>query len=359
MDELAHAPFPLTGRPTLLLADRSFSTLEAKTAACYLMYRARDVVAVLDGAHAGARARDVIGFGGDVPVVATVHDALALQPEVAVVGTAPRGGGLDATMRAQIAECLGAGVDVVSGLHVYLDDDPELHALAVAGGARIWDARRVPEITLVSTGSGCTTGARTVLLVGSDCNVGKMTATVELYEAARRRGWRAEWAATGQTGIMLRGRGIAVDRVIADFVGGAAEILVNAEGRDAEVVFVEGQGSINHPGYAGVTLGLMLGAAPDAMVLAHAAGRATLKRLDVPIPPLRELVALYERLARTQKPARVAALVINTSGLDDAAARRVLSEAERETGLPATDPVRWGCDPVLDALAPLVGRRGP
>jgi uncharacterized NAD-dependent epimerase/dehydratase family protein len=161
---------------------------------------------------------------------------------------------------------------------------------------------------------------------------------------------RAAWAATGQTGIILRGRGIAVDRVIADFIGGAAEELVNLEGRDRDVVFVEGQGSIAHPGYAGVTLGLLFGCMPDAMVLVHEAGRARYRRLDHALPPLRELIELYEALMRPWKASRVVALALNTAALADPDARRALDAAEGETGLPATDVVRFGCDRILRAI---------
>lgn len=351
-----HAPFRIAGRRTLLLAEGSFCAAEGKTAVCIAMYRPGDVVAVLDSTRAGVRVRDLLGFGGDAPVVATVDEALALKPEVAVVGTAPVGGALGAALHAQLARCLEAGVDVVSGMHAFVADDRDLAALAASSRARIWDVRRVEGDAPVSDGRGCTTGASVVLTVGTDCGVGKMTVTVELDRAAVAAGARAAWAATGQTGIILRGRGIAVDRVVADFIGGAAQELVNAEGRDADVVFVEGQGSITHPGYAGVTLGLMYGAMPDAMVLVHDATRRKYKRLDAPLPSLQEAVALYESLMRPWKPARVAAVALNTSALSERDARRAVAAASEETGLPATDAVRFGCAGILPAVLRAAGR---
>ena len=347
---LTTAPFPLEGRRTLLLAGPSLSQVEAKTAVCYLMYRGDDVIAVHGKGKGGAGTRDVLGTSRDVPIVDDIAEALAMEPEVAVVGTAPPGGILDEALRAQILACLSGGVDVVSGLHSFLEDDPEINGVADRSGARIWDVRRVNVEPAVSAGAGCTTGARVVLVVGSDCNVGKMTVAVELDRAARERGLRSSWAATGQTGIMLRGRGIAVDRVISDFVGGAAEELVNAEGRDVDIVFVEGQGSIFHPGYAGVTLGLMYGVMPDALVLAHTADREHFKRMDFPVPPMPELIEVHERLLLPFKRARVGAIAVNTSTLDDDAARRLLRDVEEETGRPATDVVRFGCDAILAAI---------
>jgi len=353
---IACAPFPIRGRRLLLLAEGSFCAADAKTAVCLAMYRPGDVVAVLDSTRAGRRVGEVLGFGGDAPIVASIDDALRARPEIAVVGTAPIGGGLVEPDRSLVARCLEAGLDVVSGMHAFVGDDPELAALAAASGARVWDVRRVTEARAVSDGRGCRTGAGVVLTVGSDCGVGKMTTTVELERAAAQAGMRAAWAATGQTGMILRERGIAVDRVVADFLGGAAEALVNLEGQGVEIVFVEGQGSITHPGYAGVTLGLMYGCMPDAMVLAHEPGRPRYKRLGHDLPELRDLIELYESLMRPWKPARVAALALNTVALSEPDARAAIEAAERATGLPATDVVRAGCARILPAIRDAVRR---
>jgi uncharacterized NAD-dependent epimerase/dehydratase family protein len=327
-----------------------FSPLWAKTAVCFLMYRAEDAVAVLDKEQAGKTAAEVIGFGGRTPVVGTVEEGLALGPELAIVGTAPMGGGIEGGVRGEVLACLRAGVDVVSGLHVFLNDDLECRVAKAATGAKIWDVRKVEGSFAVSRGRGCATGAKSVLLVGSDCNVGKMTAAMELWRAASNAGVDASWAATGQTGMILRERGICIDRVISDFVGGATEELMNVEAEGKELVIIEGQGAIVHPGYAGVSLGMLYGAMPDCMVLAHVAGREKLKRLETPILPLGELVDLHERLLKPFKTSRVVGVVINTNGLDEARARAEVERVQKETGLPATDVVRFGCSPVLEAV---------
>jgi uncharacterized NAD-dependent epimerase/dehydratase family protein len=352
---ITEAPFVIRGRRALLLASGAFSALWAKTAACFLMYRPDDAVAVVDADQAGRTAGEVLGFGGEVPVVDSVEAGLAFGPEIAVVGTAPMGGVLDAALRKEVLRCLESGVDVVSGLHVFLDEDPDARAAMERSGARVWDVRRILYPFAVSRGKGCTTGARTVLVVGSDCNVGKMTVALELSRAACRRGIRSGWAATGQTGMLLRERGVCVDRVISDFVGGAAQELVNAEGRDVELLFVEGQGAVVHPGYAAVTLGLMYGVMPDCMVMAHVAGRDKLKRLETPILPLAELIDLHERLLAPFKPSPVAGVTLNTAGLDADGARRALDAATKRTGLPACDVVRFDGDPVLDAVLNRIG----
>jgi uncharacterized NAD-dependent epimerase/dehydratase family protein len=347
---LNSAPFALTGRRTILLAPGDFSTFGAKTAVCYLRYRGGDVVAVVDPVSSGRRVEEVVGFGGDVPVVADVRATLAFDPEISVVGVAPRGGALSGSLRAAVLDSVAKGLDVVSGLHDFLSEDREISAAARKSGSRLWDVRMAPPVQSVGTGRGCVTGARTVLTVGSDCNVGKMTVTVELFDQASRQGLRAAWAATGQTGIMLRERGVCVDRVIADFVGGVAEELVNYEGRDHDLLFVEGQGSLLHPGYAGVTLGLMYGVMPDCMVLVHAASRVTIGDSPVVVPPLGQLVTLHEATMAPFKKSPVVAIALNTAGLENDAARDIIEKASKETRLPVSDPIRFGSRQILDAV---------
>jgi uncharacterized NAD-dependent epimerase/dehydratase family protein len=312
-------------------------------------------VAVIDSVQAGATVQDVLGFGGDIPIVASVADASPMRPQLAIVGIAPQGGRLDERLRGHVTACAAAGIDVVSGLHDFLDGDEAIAATAAASGARMWDVRRVPDDQLVGSGNGCTTGARTVLVVGSDCNVGKMTATVEMYNEACSRGIKAAWAATGQTGMMLRGRGIAVDRVISDFIGGATEALVNVEGAGSDLVFVEGQGSLVHPGYAGVTLGLLYGTMPDCMVLVHAATRERIGDTAFVMPPLRTLVDMHEIALSPFKDSPVVAVALNTAGLAGDAARDMIDKIADVTGLPVSDPVRFGSASLVDAVCHQVG----
>ena len=355
MSVLNHAPFELAGRKTVLLAEGDFTTFGAKTAVCYLRYRTADVVAVVDSTRAGRSAGEILGFGGDIPVVENIAAAAVYAPEIAVVGLAPQGGQLDGALGQLIMDAIRHPMDIVSGLHTFLDKDPALRDAAAASGARLWDVRRVGEVSVISDGRGCTTGAKTVLVPGSDCNVGKMTATVELYNEATRRGVNVAWAATGQTGMMLRGRGIAIDRTIADFIGGATQQVVNFEGRDCDVVFVEGQGSLLHPGYAGVALGLTLGAAPDCQVLVHAASRDTIGETGISMPPLTEVVRRCEDVMKHIRTSPVAAIALNTAGYPSDEADAMIREARDATGRTVTDPVRHGSGPLLDAVLQSLG----
>ncbi len=194
-----------------------------------------------------------------------------------------------------------------------------------------------------------------VLTVGTDCNVGKMTAQLQLVKELNARGLRTRFVATGQTGIMIEGWGIAVDAVVADFIAGAAEWLVLEGAKDADVVLVEGQGSINHPGYSGVTLGLLHGSCPDVMILCHQASREYIGEYReaawLRIPPLAEYVRLYETLANAVHPSKVIGVALNTYDMDDGAARAACDAAARKTGLPCTDPVRFSAAPLVEAIA--------
>jgi uncharacterized NAD-dependent epimerase/dehydratase family protein len=253
-----------------------------------------------------------------------------------------------------LRNCVEHGLDVENGLHVFLADDHSLAALAAERGVELRDLRRPPAGLSTATGEGLSVDATIVLTVGSDCAIGKMTVSCELDLEARRRGLRSVFVPTGQTGMVIAGWGLAIDAVVADFLAGAAERLV-LEGRDrgGGLLWVEGQGSLVHPVYSGVALGLYHGSAPHLLVLCHEAGRTHIEGAGGgphSIPPLRELVELHERMALPARPARVAAVALNTRALGADEARVAIEAAEEETGLPADDPVRFGAAKLVDAV---------
>jgi len=315
-----------------------------KTTYGVIRYGSDPVVAVLDSERVGETVEGV-------PVVGTVADALEYEPTTALVGVAVAGGRLPPVWRGILRDAIGAGLDVEAGMHEFLGDDPELAALAQEHGVELRDYRKPPADLSVPTGENLTHGAGVVLTVGSDCAVGKKTVAVELDRAARARGIRSVFVPTGQTGIMIEGWGIAVDAVVSDFLAGAAERLVVEGSKRGDLLFVEGQGAILHPQFSGVTLGLYHGAAPHALVLVHRAGDVEIEGVPGhPIPPLTQLVSLYEQLALPVRPAPVAAIAVNTGRLSDDEAREAVDTIAEETGLPAFDPVRFGPDGLLDAV---------
>jgi uncharacterized NAD-dependent epimerase/dehydratase family protein len=330
----------------LILAEgKSGDPHYGKTMRGFVDYGLDPVVAIVDSERPGETHKGI-------PVVGTIADGLAYEPDTALVGVATQGGRFPPAWRTLLAQAIRAGLDVENGLHEFIADDPELAALAREHGVELRDLRRPPAGLNVPTGANLEVDAQVVLTVGSDCAIGKMTVSLELDRAARERGLDSVFVPTGQTGIAIAGWGIAVDAVVSDFLAGAAEqLVVEGAGRGGRLLWVEGQGSIIHPLYSGVTLGLIHGSAPHAYVLCHRAGSTEIEGCPGhPIPPLDELVRLHEAISLPARPARVVAVAVNTRGLDDAAAAAAVAEAAAVTGLPADDPVRFGPDLILDAV---------
>jgi uncharacterized NAD-dependent epimerase/dehydratase family protein len=317
-----------------------------KTMRGIVRYGPDPVVAILDSKRAGETHEGI-------PVVGTVDDALRFGPTVAVVGVATQGGRFPPAWRELLKSCIAKGLDVESGLHEFISEDAELSELARRHDATLRDLRRPPEGLNVPTGANLQVDAKIVLTVGSDCAIGKKTVAVELDLEARRRGLESVFVPTGQTGIAIAGWGIAVDAVVADFLAGAAErLVVEGAERGGKLLFVEGQGSLIHPMYSGVTLGLVHGAAPHAFVLCHRAGQSEIEGCaGHPIPPLGELVELHERISLPARRATVACVAVNTAELgSDDEARAAIAAVAEETRLPADDPVRFGAADLLDSV---------
>lgn len=333
----------------LILADGELGVFSAKTATSLLRYRPDEIVGVLDRNHAGRTTREVLGVAAALPIVGTLAEGLRLQPDTLVIGIAPQGGQLPAAWRPLLLEALRAGLNVIAGLHLFLADDPEFAEAARRSGATLTDLRRPPREQPIAHLRARETGARRVLTVGTDCNVGKMVAALELTAAARRRGRTARFLATGQTGMLISGGGVTLDRIPGDFMAGFVEKLV-VEAEPAEMLFIEGQGCLLHPAYSGVTLALLHGALPDAMILVHHAGRTRFRNQDAALPPLADWVRRYEDALAPLHPSRVVGIAVNPYGLTPDQAADALRAAEAETGLPAADVVAEGADRLLDAV---------
>ena len=336
-----------------IFAEGLFAKHTGKTAHGVIRYGTREVVAVIDSTCAGRTASEVEPFSlKPVPIVATLEEALERGPDTLLIGVAPPGGKLDPAWRPTLLAALEAGVSLEAGLHTQLNEDPELREAAERHGAQLRDLRRAPPDLSVPEGPySRPDNVQVVHSVGSDTVIGKKVVTLELDRAARERGLRSVYVPTGQTGVAIAGWGIAVDHVISDYVGGAGERLVHQGAERGDLLFVEGQGAIFHPAYSGVTLGLLHGSAPDLLVLVHKAGATHNRNYpDLAIPPLNELIAAYERVAAPVRPARVSAIALNTSDVDEDAARAAIADAERETGLVSDDVVRFGPERVLDAV---------
>ena len=331
----------------LVLAEgRSADPHYGKTARGIVRYAPHPTVAILDSTRAGQSEQGI-------PVVGAVEEALAYRPTTAVVGVATQGGGFPPEWRELLKSCIAFGLDVESGLHEFVSEDRELAELARRHGVELRDLRKPPAGLSVPSGENLEVDATIVLTVGSDCAIGKKTVALELDLEARRRGLESVFVPTGQTGIAIAGWGIAVDAVVADFLAGAAErLVVEGAERGGKLLFVEGQGAIVHPMYSGVTLGLLHGSAPHALVLCHLAGATDIEGCPGhPIPPLRQLVELYERVSLPRRPANVVCVALNTASIEaEDRARAAIVAVEEETGLPTDDPIRFGAGRLLDSV---------
>jgi uncharacterized NAD-dependent epimerase/dehydratase family protein len=340
-------------RRIILLTDGFSTPFLAKTAISLLRYRQNHIAAVLDSTEAGKTAQSLFGTGGTVPVVRSLDE---IDADALFIGIAPPGGKLPEHWRAIVISAVSRGMDVVSGLHDFLCNDSEFTSAAEEHGCRLIDVRRNNErhtAQRVEFRKGCLR----ILTVGHDCSVGKMVTSLEIQRVLAERGEDAQFLATGQTGIMIAGDGVPIDCVVADFVNGSAESLVQRH-EQHDILLIEGQGSISHPSLSAVTLGLLHGCAPDGLIMCYEAGREMVKGLhEISIPPLQTLVTAYETNAVLRNPCRVIGISVNGRNLS---AEQAAAECERvssELGLPACDVYRDGADVLADAVLALRGEQ--
>ena len=334
-------------RRVVLLTDGFSNPFLAKTAINLLRYRPQDIAAVLDRELSGKTSQDVFQVGGSIPIIGDL--STAGEFDSIYIGIAPPGGKLPAQWRSVIVTALQNGLDVVSGLHDFLGLDEEFSQLALTHNAQIIDVRR-NAFRETATATPFATDCLRILTVGHDCSVGKMVVTLELEQALQNAGHDAKFLATGQTGIMIAGAGIPIDCVVSDFVNGAAESLVRQH-ESHSIVLVEGQGSISHPAFSAVTLGLLHGSAPDGLIFCYEAGRQNVKGIDhMPIPDLKRQMEALRQLANLRHPCRFIGIGVNTRNLTASAAAEEIERAQQTFGLPACDVYRDGAEKLVTAV---------
>ena len=311
-----------------------------------LRYSEATIAAVIDRSMTGQDLRAATGIPRDAPIVGSVSQAAELGADTLILGVATPGGFLPPDWFEEMETGLRAGMSLVNGLHAPLADDPRLRA-ALRPGRFIWDVRREPTGLGNGTGAARNLSARRVLTVGTDMAIGKMTTSIELDRAARLRGLRSKFVASGQIGICISGEGVALDAIRVDFASGAVEELVMRCGESQEVLWIEGQGSALHPAST-AWLPLIRGSVPTHLILCHRAGQENIARQGwVKIPSLLEVAALYEAVAAAGgalPSARVVGISLITAHLDDAGARQAIGRAQIATGVPVTDVVRYGAE---------------
>lgn len=334
-------------RKMIILTEGNSEPVPAKTAVCVLRYRPEEVVALLDSTQAGKTTQQVLDVGGSTPFVSSIEevpDANALM-----IGIAPLGGRMPESWRQVVLAAIDRGMDIISGLHQFLSDDYEFAQRATVKGVDIIDIRKNNERDIAMFPPLREECLR-ILTVGQDCCVGKMVVALELTNAMKAKGVDAKFVATGQTGIMIEGDGCPVDCVVSDFVNGAAEKLV-LENQHHELLFIEGQGSLAHPSYSAVTLGLLHGSRPHGMIMCYEVGRDRVDRMEhAPLKSLGELCSVYEQMANLMHPCSVIGVAMNSHKVsaDEAEAER--ERVRSQLGLPVCDVIRHGPDELVQAV---------
>jgi uncharacterized NAD-dependent epimerase/dehydratase family protein len=323
-----------------------------KTGLTVLRYSPNPVAVVIDREAAGESIIECTGINRDAPVVADIKAALASKPDALLIGIAPSGGVIPDDWWPELQAAVAAGLSIVNGLHTKLADHPNLPNLQP--GQWIWDVRQPPQNNPpIGKGLAAELPCKRVLMVGTDMAIGKMSAGLELQKAAVDRGIKSKFVATGQAGLMIVGSGVALDAIKVDHAAGSIEqaVINHAPGQD--LLIIEGQGSLLHPGST-ATLPLVRGSQPTHLVLVHKAGQTTVRNCpQVKIPALPAVIQLYEQIAAAGgafAPAKVVAIAINGANLTDEELHSYLKTVTLETGLPCIDAIRFGAEPILDAI---------
>jgi uncharacterized NAD-dependent epimerase/dehydratase family protein len=333
-------------RKFVILTAGQTNPVTAKTAACVIRYRRQEVVALLDDTQRGRTSGELLGVG-DVPVVGSLDEAPGAN--TLLIGIAAAGGRIPPAWRSLILAAIQRGMDIVSGMHEFLADDPEFSQAAAERQVRLWDVRN-NRLRCIARGVGLRDECLRILTVGHDCSCGKMVTTVEVTLGLQRRGVDAKFGATGQTGIIVEGDGYPIDCMVADFVSGAAEQLV-LDHQQHEVLLIEGQGSLAHPSFSGVTLGLLHGCQPHGLLLCYEAGRTAIHHLEhFPLPSLARFRAWNESLGGIWRPCPVIGIAMNSRRLSAAEAEAERRRVRDELGVPVCDVLRHGPDELVDAV---------
>lgn len=328
-------------RRIVILADKKFGPLTSKMANSAIRYLHDEIVSVLDTANAGKNVESVIGFGGDLPVYGTLEESFRHNPNTLLIGISPPGGKFPSEWYPLVISAIQNKLHIISGLHEFLSDIAEFAVLAEKYRVKITDLRKNKRPNILARGIARKFRSKTILTVGTHGNIGKMTATIEIVKDMQDRGKSADWLATGQIGILIKGKGIPVDSIKGDFISGNVEAGIASLDGKYEYVFVEGQGSIQHLGYSAAALGLLHGTLPDAMILCHRTDIGVTK-YGVNTDNLSDVIKLHEDMVSFVKPSKVIGISLNTYHLSDEKSTELIDQIEQRTGLSTTDPIKFG-----------------
>ena len=337
----------------VVLAINSFNHIENKTGNMLIRYMQDEVVAIIDPEKKGLTSNDVIQIGGDIPVVGSFNDAKKYNPDHLVIGNAPQGGIVSNQMLIEIKEAIRNGINIVSGMHEFLSKDIHLKKLAEQSGSKIIDLRMPPSPPSFSKGSWRKRNIPVLLVVGTDCDSGKMTTAWEIKTRLSELNKKVKFIGTGQTGILLSD-GIAIDAVISDFMSGEIENLIDTKvANDTDLIIVEGQGALSNYAYSGVTLGLMHGCMPDYLIMTHDPSRSK-DVMGHKIPDIKELMQLHIDLMSPFKRSSFIGINLLTYEMGEGIAKNTINEFESLYKLPTTDLIRFGDSNLIKSIYNLI-----
>ena len=332
-----------------ILCHEAFNYIKNKTGNMLIRYRPDEVVAVIDREKIGSTSEEEVGVGGNTPVLGDFNATLHLEPDTLVIGNATQGGFITDEYKAEIINAMNAGCDVISGMHQFLNDDEELKNIAAQKNVKLIDLRMPPDPPHFPTGTWQNRKVPVLLIVGTDCDTGKMTTAWEVAKRLQDRGRKVEFIGTGQTGILLSGSGVPIDAVKADFMAGEIEFLIQNTPKDTELVIIEGQGALTNQFYAGVTLGLMHGAMPDYMLMTHDPSR-DLDVTDFPMVSMQHVMDLHLDLMKVFRESKFIGINLLTFAFNEKKALDVIQKSENEFNIPTTDLIRFGDKGLIDAI---------
>ena len=337
----------------VILSHGAFNYIKNKTGNMLIRYRTDEVIALLDRTKSGMTANDELGYGGNIPVLDNFDACIDLEPDTLVIGNASQGGFISDDYRAEVIKAIEFGCDIISGMHHFINDDVEFVQLAEKHNVSLFDLRRPPEPPNFPKGSWHKRKIPVLLIVGTDCDTGKMTTAWEISERLKSRGRKVEFIVTGQTGILLSGAGVPIDAVKADFMAGEIEHLIDKVSEDTELIIVEGQGALTNQYYAGVTLGLLHGAMPDYMLMTHDPAR-DLDVTDYPMATMRLVMDMHLDLMSNFKKSKFIGINLLTFKLSDEDAKKEIDKVKEEYSMATTDLIRYGSNELIETIEDLL-----
>ena len=337
----------------VILSHGAFNYIKNKTGNMLIRYRTEEVVAVLDRTKSGITAYDELGYGENIPVLDNFDDCIDFKPDTLVIGNASQGGFISDEYRVEVIKAIEFGCDIISGMHHFINDDEEFVQLAERFNVSLFDLRRPPDPPNFPKGSWHKRKIPVLLIVGTDCDTGKMTTAWEVSERLKSKDRKVEFIGTGQTGILLSGAGVPIDAVKADFMAGEIENMIDKVPDDTELIIVEGQGALTNQYYAGVTLGLLHGAMPDYMLMTHDPAR-DLDVTDYPMASMKLVMDMHLDLMGNFKESKFIGINLLTFALSDEEAKKEIDKVKNEYGMPTTDLIRYGSNELIESIEELL-----